>query len=238
MLESLFELSNFLVGPFAVWALRVFLFTAFFYASCVYAHRSFWRKYNHKTANYLFEKGSYWVVAGIVILFKFLYAAFLSVAQYYIWSQSKFTEVLVSSPLSEKVPETFITKLLSPLFKSSIGYVAYYSYGRFFLNVIVVLIVSFSFWAFLRILKRHKERFFEEGEVEFGLVCALIAGWPGFIVFIPLTFISVVIVSIFRGIVWKEVYTTLGYPLMLATLITLIFGNYLIEILNLGVFRI
>jgi len=66
----------------------------------------------------------------------------------------------------------------------------------------------------------------------------MIVGWPNFIIFIPLVFVSVVLVSIFRGLYFKEAYTTLGVPMLLGALTTMIFGSYLIELLQLTVFKI
>ncbi len=150
------------------------------------------------------------------ISFRVFYAILLTVSQYYIWSKQEFTKFLVDSP----------------------GYFIFYSYGRFWLNVFIAVGVAFAFYLFLKFLKKYQERFFEEGETELGFLTALIVGWPNFVIFIPLVFISVVLISLFRRLVLKEVYTTLGWPFLIAVLITLILGDRLIQILNLGVLRI
>jgi hypothetical protein len=97
---------------------------------------------------------------------------------------------------------------------------------------------ALAFYLFLVFLKKYKERFFEEGEVELGFILALTVGWSNFIVFLPLVFLSVILVSIFRKIVFKETYTTLGAPLLLAALLVLLFGRYFIDILGLAALRV
>lgn len=106
------------------------------------------------------------------------------------------------------------------------------------MNVLLSIVVAFAFYAFLKALKKHNDRFFHEGETELGLLLALIVGWPNFVVFVPLVFLAVVLVSIFRGIYMKEMYTTLGTPMLLAALITMIFGSYLIGAFGLTVLKI
>lgn len=224
------EIINFLIGPFLIWAPIVVFWLAIILASILY----FLRNNNEairKLTNFRF------LIISLIV-FKVLYAGLLSAGQYYIWAGDKALSVFVNSPLSENVPPSIVTKLFPALFSTDLGYFFYYVYGRFFINLLLAVGLAFAFWAFLRILKKHKERFFESGETELGLLCALIVGWPNFLVFIPVVFVSIVIVSIVRGILLKEAYTTMGMPFLLATLICLIAGDWFIEILNLSVFRI
>jgi len=175
----------------------------------------------------------------IIIVVRFLYAAILSVLQYYIWSQSELTSLLINSPLSSEVPlSNFLRNNLSFIFNSKLGYFLFYSWGHFWISALLSIAVAFTFYTFLKALKKHNDRFFCEGETELGLLMALIVGWPNFIVFVPLAFLAVVLVSIFRGIYMKEMYTTLGVPMLLAALITMIFGSNLISILGLTVLKI
>lgn len=148
------------------------------------------------------------------ISFRILYAALLTISQYYTWSQNKFTQLFPSS------------------------YFFFYSYGRFWLNVLISIAVAFIFYLFLKFLQKHRERFFEQGEAEFGFLSALIVGWPNFVIFLPLVFVSVVLLSIFRRVFLKEFYTTMGIPFLLAALIVLISGNQIVNILGLGVLKI
>jgi hypothetical protein len=87
-------------------------------------------------------------------------------------------------------------------------------------------------------LQRHRERYFEAGEVELGALMVLVVGWPGFLVFIPVVFLAVVLISIIRGILWKEAYTTLGLPFFIAALVSLGFTPALIAFFKLAAFSI
>ena len=165
---------------------------------------------------YLFHRQpNYKLLVIILAAARVLYAAFLTAAQYYAWSRGALTEAL-----------------LAP------RYFWFYAYGRFWLNAFISIGVAFAFYLFLKFLKKSQERFFEEGETELGFLAALLGGWPNFVIFTPLIFISVVLISIFRGIVLKEAYTTLGWPFLLAAFLALIWGSWLIQIFRLGALKI
>ncbi|MEK7464751.1 MAG: hypothetical protein AAB617_03160 [Patescibacteria group bacterium] len=151
-----------------------------------------------------------------VIGFRIFYALVKSVGQYYVWINDELGKSFLATP----------------------GYFSGYIFQRFWFNVILTAGASFVFLIFLESLKKHKERFFEEGEIELGFLTALIVGWPNLLIFVPLVFISVVITSVFRRIYSKEIYTTLGKPFLLSALVTLLFGGKLVDLLNLGVFQI
>lgn len=154
----------------------------------------------------------------ILIVFHILYAAFLSAGQYYIWSGDEFSKLF-----------------LPP--HQSIKYFLFYSWTHFWFNATLSFSVALLFYLFLKLLKKYKERFFEKGEIELGTLCILIAGWPNFAVFLPAVFVSVIFISIFNRAVYKEFYTTLGLPFLLATAVSLIFGGWLVDIIGWGVLR-
>lgn len=175
-------------------------------------------------------------LALATIAFRVFYVAFITFGQYYIWANNKFTQILVNSPVGKDVP--LRGDIPSFFFNNQLGYFLFYSWGRFWLNLVIILAVSFLFYLFLKFLKRYKERFFRPYEVELGLLTALIVGWPNFVIFIPLVFLFVVVVSLFRLIFLKEPYTTLGVPFILSAVVTLIWGSELIQIFNLTVLKI
>lgn len=150
------------------------------------------------------------------LAFHIFYAALLTAGQYYVWSQSEFTKLLLDSP----------------------GYFLFYSWGRFWINVLLTISAAFVFYLVLRLLKKYQERFFDEGETELGLLMALLVGWPNFAVFVPLVFVFVIPVSIFRRLFLKESYTNLAVPFFIAALVLLLWGDLLIKILNLDVLKI
>ncbi len=174
-----------------------------------------------------------------ILAFRVFYAGIVSIMQYYVWSGDEFTKALVNSPISSEVPlSDFFHKNLSFILDSRLGYFVFYAWGHFWVNVLLIITMSSVFYIFLKALKKYSDRFFNEGELELGFILALVVGWPNFIIFIPLVFIAVIFVSIFRGLYFREAYTTLGVPMLIATPTTMIFGSYLIKLLQLTVFRI
>lgn len=223
---------EFLAGDFVVWLPGVFYGTIFATAAWLYFFRA-----DSKLAISSKVLNLRNLIIGTLI-FKGLYAILLSVGQYYLWTTSTFTQYLINSPLSQNVPENFLTQTFPALFASNSGYFLYYAYGRFILNPIIAIGIAFLFYLFLKSLQKYQERFFDSGETELGFLCALLVGWPGFVIFVPVAFACVVLVSLFRGIFLGEAYTTLGTPFLLATLVCLSMGAYLIEAFNLTVLKI
>jgi hypothetical protein len=177
------------------------------------------------------------LIAGVVSV-RIFYAVILTLLQYQSWAKDGFTHLLLQSPIDKAVPLPAIIEKFSWLRESKLGYFIFYSWGRFWISVLLAILAAMAFWWFLKLLKKYSDRFFEDGEVELGFLAALIVGWPDFVIFIPTVFISVVLVSIVRRIFKGEMYTTLGIPFLLAALIVMIFGDKLINLLNLGVLRI
>jgi len=148
-----------------------------------------------------------WATLGFMIL----YAGILTCGQYLTWKADSFGAAFLSAPLSGLgVP---LIEMFPNVFNTALGYFVYYVWSRFWLPMLVSVLVAFLFGWFLRGLGRYRERFFASGETEFGLLAALAVGWPGFVLFVPAAFVFVVLVSIIRGIFFREAYTTLGLPL-------------------------
>lgn len=179
---------------------------------------------------YVFVMFSY-VVAGtrtktnikigmISLLFIFIaVASFQTYAQYSVWHDD---------PVSKNFlpPTTPITYFLQ------------YSFTHFWFGRLISIALSLLFYLFLRVLAKRRPWLFVEGETELGLVCALIASWPGFVVFLPLIFITAVPWTIFRQLALKQERTTLGPAFLLAAGVVLLAGGWLIARLGLGVLRI
>ena len=172
------------------------------------------------------------------LIFLFLYAGLLSVLQYQAWSNNEFTKVFLNFSLGGETDLPVVLKGFDSIFESKLGYFLFYSWGRFWINPLIVVLCAFAFYLFLKALKKYNERFFRDGEVEIGLLAALLSGWPEFVVFLPLAFLTTVLVSIFRLVFLKEEYTTLGLPILLAGLTTSIFGQFLVNLLSLTTLNI
>jgi hypothetical protein len=177
------------------------------------------------------------LILAMVIYYP-LYALIESIAQYEVWSTSGsiLSRTLANQPLSPVMKGLTLWYDL-PFMHTGLGYTIFYSWGRFWLGAVLAISAAALFWFLLKLLQKYKSRFFEDGEVELGALTALLVGWPGFVVFIPLVFISVVIVSIFRLIFFKEAYTTLGAPMLFATILFFIWGQQLLTITGFTVLK-
>lgn len=184
------------------------------------------------------SKISYKSLIWIVLVFKVAYASLETFGQYYVWKSSEFTKLFLDPKTVDfNILKEFSGKLFWA-FNNRLGYFIFYSWGRFWMTIVVSLLAAAAFYLFLLFLKKYKERFFEEGEVELGFLLALTIGWPNFIAFLFAAFLSVILVSAIRMIFFKEFYTTLGAPFLLAALAALVFGNYFINFFNLMAFRV
>jgi hypothetical protein len=210
----------------AIWLPRIFFGGVFILALLAYRH---------------IRKGSAVkkiTLRGLVIIsviFKFCYAALLTVFQYFIWKADPFSHLLLSDSLSE-LPKQ-VTGGLS-IFNGQLGYFIYYVISHFWLDAIWSITLAFAFWLILKSLQKYRSRFFYQGETEIGLIAALIVGWPNLLIFVPLVFFSVVLISIYRLIFLKESYTTIGWPLLLAVILTLLTAHFLGPLIGLSSWRI
>lgn len=165
------------------------------------------------------------------LAFMILHAGILTCGQYLAWKDDPFSAAFLSAPLSGLgVP---LIEMFPQIFNTALGYFIYYVWSRFWFPMLLSILVASLFGWFLRGLERYRERFFAEGETAFGLLAALAVGWPGFVIFIPVAFIFVVLVSIIRGIFFREAYTTLGLPLAGGAASALVLAPFIFSALGL-----
>ncbi len=221
-----FVFSNVLM-PFIGWGQYCFYLAVIL----IVANKRFgWFKY--------FYRLSYKFLIGLVLGFKIIYASAETWAQYYVWSNNNLTKLLLDkSVINLDILRDFSGKFFI-LLNNRFGYFLFYSWGRFWFEIFVSLLAASVFYLFLLLLEKYKDRFFIEGETELGFLLSLMVGWSNFIVFLPLVFLSIVLVSVFKAVVLKEAYTTIGVPLIVAALIVLLLGNYLVNFLGLTQLRV
>jgi len=187
-----------------------------------------------RVKRYLTIKG----LIRVVVYFRVGYAGLFTVLQYFAWTEGgKMSAALARASLGGDIPVTFV-KMFPFVFGGEFGYFIYYSLSRFWLGAALSLFGAWIFYRFLLALERHQGRFFEEGETELGYLSALLVGWPLAVLFIPLSFACVVLLSLIRLIFLKEPYTTLGWPFLAATLISLVWGGTLLVLTGLLVLRV
>lgn len=217
-----------LFGPWLAWLPSFFFWIVLILAGLRYA------RYPHLALLPKWLSPSFRRLAWATIGFRIGYAAALTAGQYLVWTQSEFTRSFLSSSISSSLLTPVFARFFG-LFSSNVSYFFVYAAGRWWLNVIFSLAIAFAFYGFLRLLERHNPRFFEAEEVHLGLLAALLAGWPGVVILLPLLFGSVVLVSLYRIIALREPYTTLGAPLLLAAAAALLGGQSFLRAIGLGV---
>jgi hypothetical protein len=172
------------------------------------------------------------------VVFRVGFALFLTYGQYYVWSQSTLTQSLLHSPLDPATMPFWLVRAFPWIFNTDLGYLFFYSWGRFWLNALLSIAVAALFFWYLRMLERRNARFFEEGEPELGFLMALLVGWPDIVVFVPFVFLAVVLTSVFRGTVLRQPLTTLGWPFLIAALVTLTCGGLILDVCGLVVLAV
>jgi hypothetical protein len=158
-------------------------------------------------------------LGGVYALIVLVGGIVLSVGQYLAWA---------NDPMG--------VSLLPPT--QSITYFLGYVWLRFLTPLFISFLSAGVWYLFLNLLRKYQPRFFEDGEPELGFALALFIGWPKFLVLLPIALLSVVLVSIFRMVVLREVYTILGWPLVLSAFLNLIYGNSLLILLGLSALRV
>jgi len=173
-----------------------------------------------------------WCLIGARIF----YSAFLTFFQYYVWGNNTFTNFFLNQSANPaSYPKLGI---LTAPFEGRLGYFVLYVFERFWLETLITILVACLFYVFLKTLKKHNGRFFEEGEPELGFSMALLVGWPGFVLFVLFIFIFIIATSIFRMVVLKQHLTTFGLPFLLSVFAVLIWGGALLQFFKLGVLSI
>ncbi len=158
-------------------------------------------------------------IAWAIIGFRVIFSIFLAVVQYFTWKKDSFAQYF-----------------LPP--NRPIGYFLQYAWTHYFLGAILSIIAAFVFYFILMAVKKHRAEIFEEGELELGLACGLIIGWPNVILFVALAFLLLLVLSILRQLFFKEQFTTITLPLLISLPIIFILGRWLIDLLKLSALRI
>ncbi len=168
----------------------------------------------------------------IVITFglNIFYGLFVSWGQYYVWanSSSDFLRALVNLPLPKETPMQYF-EWIRPLFENHLGYFLYYSFGRFWLYILISFLISGALYYLFKLWESHYGNFTENGP-ELLLVLMLISGWPSILILIPLGFIFSILLSAVSYAMGKKVIK-IEPAFIIATFITLIFGRIILGFL-------
>lgn len=171
------------------------------------------------------------------VIFRVVFAALQTALQYRVWAAGGLGTLLLNNSLNASLPIPVI-QWFPWIFGSKHGYFILYVLLHFWVNVALSIFGAWVLFKFLRALRGYNGRFFEDGETELGFLMALIVGWPAITVFIPFCFVFVVVVSLVRLLVYKEAYTTLGWPFLIAAAATLLIGGQALAVSGLSVLAI
>ncbi len=212
---------NFLIGPFLEWLPRVFSWVVFLFAAFFY-----FRYRGEKEAK---RKKLFRMLALVSVVFMIFYAGLLTWGQHYVWSEGDLSRSFLTTSLPKNIPVPLV-EALPEIFQAPSRYFIFYSLQHFWFPVILNILIAFVFFWFLGVLKKYNGRFFEEGETNLGFLLSLLVGWPLFLVFLPLAFLFVVLVSIVKTVFFKEYYTTLGVPFLLGAFAALALAPWLLTV--------
>lgn len=166
------------------------------------------------------------LITFAVLISRFGYAIFLTTTQYFVWAGERIGSILINLPSAKALNTSFLSY--------QFNYFTVYVFDRFWLNLILALLLACFFVLFLRFLAHYRGRFFDTGEIELGGLLIFLSGWPNGLVFIALSFGVVVFLSIFRLIRQKGTLTTLGLPFIISAGIVFFWGGLVTDLAGLS----
>lgn len=193
-------------------------------------------------AKFIVKIFDYKILIACLIIFRTMLGVVFTYMQYYAW---KSPLGLASIPLDTTTVEykyrvmseslRLFVRLFGFLFEKEHGYFIFYALERFWINIIlsIGIGVAVAFWIFLTALEKYKKDFLETKEKDLGFAVALTVDWPNFIIFVFVVFCAVLILALFRRLIFKKRRITLGWPLMAPGVIIVFWGMRLLEIFNL-----
>lgn len=175
----------------------------------------------------------YKVFVVIAIILHLIIGIFATWLQYAVWGKSEITKGFLSSSLSPEVPFPSYLEFLRPLFDSIHGYFIFYSFQKFFLSTVALLIVTGLFCAFLVARARYRSFNFREGDIMLIVLAMLISGWPGVIVLLPIGLIFSILFSIVARVAYDIERIPLSPAFLFASPFALLFATPILSALHL-----
>lgn len=172
-----------------------------------------------------------WLVVTAVSL-HLLYGIFATWGQYVVWSKNEFTKILLSSPLSRDVPFPLFLEWTRPLFDSTNGYFAFYSFQHFFLSTLALLFITGIFVLFFRVYAWYRPTRFKEGDMLIIALAFLIAGYMGSIILVPIAFIIAILFAFFDVFISNKSLAILAPSFLLATPLAFVLATPILKALE------
>ena len=103
---------------------------------------------------------SYWWLVGVTILLHLSYGALVTWGQYHVWSTSSdITRFLLSAPLPPDAPLPYLLAWSRTYLEQHSGYFMYYIFGRVWLNIIILFVISGSLYVVLKLWSHFRGGF-------------------------------------------------------------------------------
>lgn len=178
-----------------------------------------------------FARISWRSLVVIAIVLHVVYGALLTWGQYMQWEASPLG--LLSQPLPKEAPLPWVMEWSRSSLEQPLGYFAFYAFGRFWTNILIVFGLAGFFAILLKLRAYYRPWNFKEGEIMAITLSVLVAGWPGSIVLLPLAFTFAIIFSIisstFYGV--SRIYLTPAF--LVAAPVALLFTAPILKFLKL-----
>ncbi len=162
-----------------------------------------------------------WITRGIVFVItaRIFYAVLMTFLQYRLWGQNEISQFL-----------------LPP--HQPLRYFLYYSWGRFWLNPVLSIASAGVFYGFLLVVKKYRQILFGARDARVALLATSALPWPGIVIFIPLAFCILAIMTFINSLRAPGSRTAFVPALIVAALIAFFFSGRIIEIFNLSALKI
>lgn len=177
--------------------------------------------------------GSRQTIAGISAVFLIAYPLLLTSLQWYTWSREPLSAILLSQPLDQAIPLSFGLEAIRSLFEMPGGYFALYAFNHFWLESILALLVSSILFLLAYMVHRYRQETLSKDEAILLFAVALIAGWPGVLIVIPLVCVVALAHSLY-AVLRNGGQTPLTPSLLLGLWGTIVFSNSIIHFFHLG----
>lgn len=146
----------------------------------------------------------------VAISARLLYAALSAYLQYYVWSASPFTQLL----LPPHAPWRYFLQ---------------YVFTHYLLNALLAILAAALLWLIFEVLRRRNLGVINREEPLMAFLAAIIVGWPGFLVLVPA---SLLLATLYLEIRFPS-KPTFEWPLLLAVIPALFFAKSILIWLHL-----
>ncbi|NTW22636.1 hypothetical protein HGA34_03825 [Candidatus Falkowbacteria bacterium] len=210
---------RFLLGPAPMWLFFILEITALLVAAYYYIKK-------RENAKAVFRR-----LLLVVLALKLSKPIFFTWTQWYVWHLSR--PEFITVPLSADLRLLGWLKLFSFLKSVPGGYFVFYSFGRFWLGVLIALAVATLWWLVLKLLAKQRPGAMLAEELSLAWITAVIAGWPGIILYVPMALVFTAAGTLYFMAKKIDSRLPVGWPMIAASIIVALAGTFLVGIFGL-----